>query len=65
MSGKTAYKNSWQTKNKDRINLVVDKGFKDTVRAEAEKVGMSLNGFIVSAINEKLGNIAEKEVEKI
>ena len=29
MAGKTAYKNDWQKENKERINLVVDKGYKE------------------------------------
>ncbi len=58
MAGKTAYKNDWQKENKERINLVVDKGYKEKARAAATMAGMSLNGFIVSAINEKI----EREV---
>ena len=35
MAGKTAYKNDWQKENKERINLVVDKGYKEKARAAA------------------------------
>lgn len=58
MAGKTAYKNKWQAENKERINLVVDKGYKDKARTAAEAAGMSLNGFIISAVDEKI----EREV---
>ena len=54
MAGKTAYKNEWQKENKERINLVVDKGYKDKTKQAAQAAGMSLNGFIVAAINEKI-----------
>lgn len=54
MAGKTAYKNQWQAENKERINLVVDKGYKEKARSAAELAGMSLNGFIIAAINEKI-----------
>lgn len=54
MAGKTAYKNDWQKENKERINLVVDKGYKEKARAAANTAGMSLNGFIIAAVNEKI-----------
>lgn len=54
MAGKTAYKNQWQTENKERINLVVPKGYKEKARAAAESFGMSLNGFIIKSIDEKI-----------
>lgn len=43
MAGKTAYKNDWQKENKERINLVVDKGSKEIARTAATLTGMSLN----------------------
>lgn len=61
MAGKTEYKNNWQKENKERINLVVDKGYKDKVRTGAEKAGLSLNGFIIAAVNEKIER--EKEAK--
>lgn len=60
MAGKTAYKNDWQKENKERINLVVDKGYKEKARTAATSAGMSLNGFIISAINEKIEREALK-----
>ena len=32
MTGKTEYKNKWQAENRERINLVVPKGFKAILR---------------------------------
>ena len=55
MAGKTDYKNQWQTENKDRINLVVEKGKKDKIKDFAASSGKSLNGFINEAIDEKMG----------
>lgn len=54
MAGKTDYKNKWQQENKERINLVVDKGQKDVIRDHAESCGESVNGFINRAISETM-----------
>ena len=52
MSGKAsaASKNKWNAKAYDRINLTVQKGEKDKIRAHAESMGESVNGFIQRAI---------------
>lgn len=54
MAGKTEYKNNWQKENKERINLVVEKGAKDAIKAHAESMGESVNGFINRAIDETI-----------
>lgn len=54
MAGKTEYKNKWQQENKERVNLVVDKGQKEVIKAHAEAQGESLNGFINRAISETM-----------
>lgn len=56
MGGKTSAKakNTWIAKTYDRINLTVPKGKKDTIQAHAEAQGQSVNGFINSAIDEKI-----------
>ena len=54
MAGKTDYKNKWQQENKERINLVVDKGQKGVIKAHAEARGESLNAFINRAITETM-----------
>lgn len=54
MAGKTDYKNKWQQENKERINLVVSKGQKETIRQHAESRGESVNGFINRAITETM-----------
>ena len=54
MAGKTEYKNKWQQENKERINLVVDKGSKAIIKAHADTHGESLNAFINRAITETM-----------
>ena len=54
MAGKTAYKNSWQKENVDRVNLILPKGQKEMVREHAETHGESLNGFIGRAIRNQI-----------
>ena len=61
MAGKTDYKNKWQSENCERISLVVKKGRKDEIKAAAEKQGQSLNGFIVTAIDEKIERESSEE----
>ena len=54
MAGTTSYKNQWQAENKERINLVVPKGYKEKVRTAADRAGMSLNGYIKAAIDRQM-----------
>lgn len=54
MAGKTDYKNKWQAENRERINLVVPKGYKDSVRKFADTAGESVNGHIKKAIDERM-----------
>ena len=61
MAGKTDYKNQWQAENKDRINLVVEKGKKDIIKAHAETIGESVNAFINRAIVEAMERDKKKQ----
>ena len=54
MAGTTEYKNKWQQENKERINLVVNKGQKERIKFHAEAQGESLNAFINRAITETM-----------
>lgn len=47
----TRAKNKWQKENIDRINLTMPKGRKDEIKAYADSVGESVNGFINRAID--------------
>ena len=43
--------NKYMTENYDRINLVVAKGRRDELRAQAKAEGKSLNAYLVERIN--------------
>lgn len=62
-SAATKAKNKWQSKNCDRINLVVHKGRKEEIRQFAQRKDKSLNGFIIEAIDEKMDRDEEKDGE--
>lgn len=51
-----ASKNAWNSRNYDRIVVMVPKGQKAEIRAQAESRGQSINGFICTAINQQLEN---------
>ena len=46
--------NKYMSENYDRINLTVFKGRKDAIKAHAEALGESVNGFINRAIDEAI-----------
>lgn len=45
----------YESNNYDKILIRVPKGKRDEYRSYAEKQGMSLNGFIVDAVEERIG----------
>lgn len=51
-TARTKANNKWNAKAYDRINLTVQKGQKDAIKAHAENHGESVNGFINRAIVE-------------
>ena len=50
----TAAKNKYNNKAYDRINLIVPKGDKETIKNRAEELGLSLNAYINKLIQEDL-----------
>lgn len=50
----TKAQNKYINKKYDRINLVVDKGQKEIIKAHADIKGESVNAFINRAINETM-----------
>ena len=54
IAGNTDYKNEWLRNNKERINLVVDKGMKDVIKSHAEQKNQSVNEYINQAIDEAI-----------
>lgn len=53
-SARTRANNKWNAKAYDRINLTVEKGKKDLIKAHADARGESVNGFINRAIEETM-----------
>lgn len=54
MAGNTDYKNKWQAENRERINMVVPKGYKEKIKTVAQKTGESVNGYIKKAVDERM-----------
>lgn len=50
----TAYKNKFISKQYDRINLTVPKGDKEKIKAYAESMGKSVNGYINDLIQDDM-----------
>lgn len=46
--------NKYNAKAYDRINIAVPKGRKEAIQAAADTMGQSLNGFVSTAIDERL-----------
>ena len=63
MAGKTEYKNQWQRDHADRINLILPKGKKEIIKAAAEAVGESVNGYIKNAIDQRIEAQNQEESE--
>ena len=55
----TKAQNKYISKAYDRINLTVEKGKKEQIKAHAESKGESVNGFINRAIDEAMGRKEE------
>ncbi|MBQ6336560.1 MAG: hypothetical protein IJI50_04930 [Ruminococcus sp.] len=53
-TAQTRAKNKYNAKAYDRIALQVKKGRRDIIRAHAESMGESLNGFVNRAIDEAI-----------
>ena len=51
---KIAYNNQFNANAYDRINLTVPKGKKDEIKAHAESLGESVNGYIWRLIKEDM-----------
>ena len=51
---KIAYNNQFNANAYDRINLTVPKGKKDEIKAHAESLGESVNGYLWRLIQEDM-----------
>lgn len=56
---KIAYNNQFNDNAYDRINLTVPKGKKDEIKAHAEALGESVNGYIWRLIKEDMARDKE------
>lgn len=48
------YANKWTAEKKDRLSIFVDKGQKAVIKDHASQKGLSLNGYVVQAINDRM-----------
>ncbi|MCI7640504.1 MAG: Arc family DNA-binding protein [Clostridiales bacterium] len=44
----------WDEKNLDRVSLAMPKGKKEDIKAAASAAGVSMNAYIVAAVDEKM-----------
>lgn len=44
----------WDSNNLDRLSLALPKGAKDAIKAAADAAGESVNGYIRTAIDERM-----------
>lgn len=56
---KIAYNNQFNANAYDRINLTVPKGQRDVIKAHAESLGESVNGYIWRLIKEDMARNKE------
>lgn len=61
MAGSTDYKNKWQAENRERINMVVPKGYKEKIKTVAQKTGESVNGYIKKAVDDRMERDSQNE----
>lgn len=52
----TAVKNRYNNKTYDTLNIRVKKGEREKIRAAADAVGMSLNGYVIHCIEQQQKN---------
>lgn len=60
-TAQTRATNKYNLKAYDRFSLMFKKGYKDELKAIAEKEGYSLNSFINEAIQEKIERLGGRE----
>lgn len=53
--------NEYNRKNYERVSVMLPAGEREKVRAAAKGKGMSMNSYIIEAIQEKMSNIEQYE----
>ena len=48
------YANKWTAEKKDRLSIFVDKGQKAVIKDHASRKGLSINSYVVQAINDQM-----------
>ena len=43
--------NKWNKENYDRLNIVVPKGMRETIKARADELGKSVNAYVIGLIS--------------
>lgn len=61
----TRAKNKYNAANYDRISLSVGKGQKEKIKAHADSMGESINGFIIRAISEAMQRDTGRELPEM
>jgi predicted HicB family RNase H-like nuclease len=56
--------NKYMKENYDRVNLTMPKGKKEELQAQATRLGVSVNAYINTAIDEKMVRDQEQETAK-
>ncbi len=46
----------WDSANLDRISIAIPKGHKEVIKAAAAAAGESMNQYIITAVNERIGS---------
>lgn len=59
-----AYQNEFNKRNYDRIEIKVQKGRKEVIKAAATAAGQSVNEFIAKAIDERIERSGDSEAAK-
>jgi len=57
----TRAQNKYNAKNYDRVSLMLPKGRKQAIQGVAAALGESLNGFVTTAIDERIERIEGTE----
>ena len=53
-NSRTIASNKYNEKTYDRINYVIQAGYKDVIKAAADHAGLSVNAYITQAVTEKM-----------
>lgn len=61
---KTEYNNQYNKNHYDRINMFVPIGFKKIIKEKADLLGISMNEYIVTLINNDINGLSKTDIKK-